>query len=107
MRERLGFVVVVGKDASHSCQREETNMATLTEIRDAMMEDLQCQGMSSEEVLQFKDQFDNNAHLRTDLLVTTDVEMSRLYAYVDQQLDGSYLSVMRIEQHREIRQRFL
>jgi hypothetical protein len=72
-----------------------------------MMEDLQCQGMSSEEVLQFKDQFDNNAHLRTDLLVTTDVEMSRLYAYVDQQLDGSYLSVMRIEQHREIRQRFL
>jgi hypothetical protein len=83
-------------------------MATMSEIRDAMMEDLQCQGVSNDEVMQFKDQFDNNAHLRTDLLVTTDVEMgSRLYAYVDQQLDGSYLSVMRIEQHREIRQRFL
>lgn len=83
-------------------------MATLTEIRDAMMEDLQCQGMSDDEVLQFRDQFDNNAHLRTDLLVTTDVEMgSRLYAYVDQQLDGTYLSVMRIEQRHEIRRRFM
>ena len=89
-------------------QREETTMATLRDIRDAMADDLRSQLLPEDEVREFVDQFNENAHLRTDLLVTTDVEIgTRLYAYADQQLDGSYLTAMRIDQVQEIRHRFM
>lgn len=71
-------------------------MATLREIRNCIAEDLRVNGASMHDVLEFEDQFARNARFRQDsLLVTTDIEMSGMYVWVDEMPDGTYISCMR------------
>ena len=78
-------------------------MATLKEIRDCMMRDLQTQGWNTDELAEFADQFDRNARLRSGDLITTEVEMVDFYAWADQQYSGWFLTSMRSRGHEEVR----
>lgn len=77
-------------------------MATLREIRNAIADDLRAQGLDESNVLIFKDVFASRLRFRSGMLATTDVELtldddSEAFVYVDEQDDGSYVSVMRTD----------
>ena len=97
------FLIVVSKGLAMLPIEREITMATLREIRNAMADDLAQQGWNTAELDEFRDQFDRNVRLRSNDLITTEVEMSGFYAWADQQSSGWYLTSMRSCGHEEVR----
>lgn len=71
-------------------------MASLMEIRSAMMEDLRNRGYDWNAIDQFARRFNENLRYQTDsLYVTTDVEFEDGYAWVDE-VSHAYTTCIRI-----------